>query len=143
MKKENTTATTTTINYESVKKALTSIDSRFTVFEEKDDENTVRNYCSIRLILADKTTDNKRLFCIYYSQKKVVIHCARRFETVCDSIYKLNAKKTEYTLSCDLSNLATYVHSLLAYECVQRKMSTYTKQTVTATEKKQQQKKAK
>ena len=137
---ENKTAT---IDYSAVKKALASIDSRFTVFEEKDDANTIRNYCSIRLILADKTVDNKRLFCIYYSQKKVVIHCARRFETVCDSVYKLNAKKTEYTLSCDLSNLATYVHSLLAYECSQRKMSTYTKQTVTATEKKQQQKKAK
>ena len=128
MKKENT------INYEAVKKALATIDSRFTVYDDMKDKDNV-NYCSIRLILKDKTIDSRKVFCIYYNAQSVTIHCAKRFESVCDTMYTLNKKKTEYTLTCKLDMLAIYVHALLSYECERLKMSVYTRHETTATKK--------
>ena len=136
--KQHTTMTKQTINYDSVKKALATIDSRFVVFDDMQ-SNDRANYCSLRLVLKDKSIDSRKVFCIYYNASCVTIHCAKRFESVCDTMYKLNAKRTEYTLTCKLDMLATYVHSLLAHECARLKMSAYTQtQTQTTVSKRKQ-----
>ena len=120
-----------TINYESVKDALHTIDSRFVVYDDFID-NDKANYCSIRLVLADKSIDTRRVFCIYYNAKSVTIHCAYRFKDVCSACesYHLNKKQTEYTRSVKLEELAECVHALLIAECDRLKMSKYT-QSVT------------
>ena len=130
-----------TINYETVKKALATIDSRFTVYDDMKDRDNV-NYCSIRLILKDKTIDSRKVFCIYYNAQSVTIHCAKRFESVCDTMYTLNKKRTEYTLTCKLDMLSVNVHALLSHECERLKMSRYT-QKATATQKASKKKEAK
>lgn len=122
----NKTNTNVTIDFSAVKTALADIDPRFVVFDDMV-ENDKANYCSLRLVLADGATDSRKVFCIYYNAKCVTIHCAKRFEAVCDTVYKLNTKRTEYTLTCKLDMLPTYVHSLLAAECARLKLSAYTK----------------
>ena len=120
---------TTTINYESVKNALATIDKRFVVADdiaENTDADKVVNYCSIRKVLADNSIDTKRVFSIYYNANSVTIHCAKRFSNVCSESYHLNKKQTEYTHNVKLEELAECVHALLTDECERLKMSKYT-----------------
>lgn len=136
-----TTNNNVVINYDSVKKALATIDKRFTVYDDMIDKDNV-NYCSIRLVLKDKSIDTRKVFCIYYNAKSVTIHCAKRFESVCDTMYTLNKKKTEYTLTCKIDSLATNVHALLAHECDRLKMSAYTRNETTVNKRSSKKEKA-
>lgn len=129
---------TNAIEFSTVKKALETIDSRFVVFDDitvNENADRVINYCSLRLVLKDKSIDTRKIFCIYYNKNSVTIHCAKRFESVCDTMYKINSKKTEYTLTCKLEDLQTNVHALLAYECSRLKMSTYVRNEKTTVNK--------
>lgn len=125
--------TQTTINYEAVKEALASIDARFVVFDDFT-VNDRANYCSIRLVLSDKTIDTRKVFCIYYNAKSVTLHCAKRF--ACDESFRLNKKQTEYTKSVALDALKSEVDALLTKECERLKMSAYEAKKATASKRK-------
>lgn len=122
------------VTFEDVQKALASLDERFVVFRESDSANVVRNYCSIRLLLSDKTVDKTRIFCLYYNASSVTIHCAKRFE--CDDTYHLSKDEHEYTKSVKLDALQNDVDALLTKECIARKMSAYEAKKATASKRK-------
>lgn len=134
----------TTITFEAINSALASMDSRFALVNDAMESDKGVIYCSIRLRNDNGEVGTRKLFCLYYVNRSTVcIHCAKRFESVCDSVYKLNSKKTEYTLSCSLSDLYIYVKSLLAYECSLLKWTPYTESVkTTATRKSRNSKKS-
>ena len=139
---KNTNTTNTTITFSDVTKALASIDERFTLYD--DASVYAKAYCSIRLILKDKSIDTRRVFCLYMNTKCITIHCAVRFASVCDNNnYHLNTRKSEYTKSVTLDELAQHVNALLTHECERLKMSAYTERKTSATQRKQTNKKAK
>ena len=108
------------ITFGTVKKALNNVDKRFTVYDDMQ-VNDRANYCSLRLILKDKSIDTRKVFCIYYNAASVTIHCAARFESVCAD-YRLNKKRTEYTKTVSLDELAEAVNTLLADEIARLQM---------------------
>ena len=127
------------IDFNAVKTALATLDSRFTVYDDMQ-SNDRANYCSIRLILKDSSIDSRKVFCIYYNVKSVTIHCAVRFQSVCDNAeYRINKKRTEYTKSVSLDALAEHVNALIQHEIERLQMN----KTATATEQQKATKKAK
>ena len=138
-----------TITFEEIQQSLT-IDKRFVLVNDVVESDKGVVYCSIRLNTESGGVGSRKIFCLYYlNRNSVQIHCAKRFESVCDSMFKLNSKKTEYTLTVKtLDELAVYVHALLAYECSLLKWTPYTRNEIvkresTVTEKKKKEKKAK
>ena len=127
--------------YATVNKALAALDPRFVLVDDSQLSTKGVNYCSIRLAEKNGGYGVRKVFCIYYlSSNKCTIHCAKRFESVCDTVYKLNSKKTEYTLTCSVDVLPTFVKSLLSYECHLNGWDAYTEKT-TATKRSSRSKK--